>query len=330
MKPWKKVAVIGAGTMGHGIAQFFASRGVQAAIVDEAAGALDKARQMIRENLARMVELGEMKASEVDGVIGRIRFEPDLAAALDGAELVIEAVSENLDLKRSIFARLDELADPRTALASNTSSYDINEFSAAAAHHPERVLGTHWFHPPQIVPCVEVISARETDPEVTARVVAGLEALGKAPTTCKSSPGFVGNRIQFALVAEALAIVAEGLATPEEVDRIVKTSFGFRLGAFGPCEVIDQAGIDIYRAVFEYFHEKFPDKQVFNTPAILSKLAGEGRLGLKSGAGFYEYGPEAADRLREERDRKLYARLRLHREESGTGGAAGAGTEGAE
>lgn len=142
-----------------------------------------------------------------------------------------------------------------------------------------------------------------------------LESVGKAPTLCKSAPGFVANRIQYALVSEALAIVSEGLATPEEVDRIVKTSFGFRLSAFGPFEVCDQAGLDVYNTIFKYFYKVF-DRDVFKPPRILEEMVGKGRFGLKNGKGFYDYDANAAGRIRRERDKKLYDRLKIFAQEN--------------
>ena len=144
--------------------------------------------------------------------------------------------------------------------------------------------------------------------------MAFLERIGKAPTICKSAPGFVANRIQFAMAAEALHIVEEGLATPQEIDRIVKTSFGFRLSGYGPFEVMDQAGLDVYSAIFDYMYEKVGTEQ-FKPSPVLDKLVKEGRLGLKNGKGFYEYGEGAAEALKRERDEKFYRRLKLYKEE---------------
>ena len=227
--------------------------------------------------------------------------------------LVIEAVNENFELKRSIWQVLDAHAAADAILASNTSSYDINEL-AEGISHPERVIGTHWFHPPQITPCVEVIPGRDASPSNIDRVMQFLTDLGKVPTRCESAPGFVANRLQLALAAEALALVAEGLATPEEVDRIVKTSFGFRLGAYGPFEIMDQAGADTYLSVFQYLYAKL-GKAHFSPPPLLAEQVKAGRLGLKTSGGFYAYGAGAADAMRRERDRKFYARLKLIQKE---------------
>jgi 3-hydroxybutyryl-CoA dehydrogenase len=303
-----RVAVIGAGIMGHGMAQLFALRGLEVSLVDRSRALLERAQGWIRENLDHMVELGELRVGSVEAALERIHLHTELSA-VSGAQFVVEAVNEELDLKRRIFGELGSVTTSDTTLATNTSSFDINELARAAAH-PQRVIGTHWFHPSPITPCVEVIPADTTHPDTVRRTVALMERIGKYPTLCKSAPGFVANRIQFAMVAEALAIVEEGLAKPEEVDRIVRSSFGFRLGAYGPFEICDQAGLDTYGAVFRYLHEKLGRPQ-FNPPPLLDRLASQGRLGLKAKKGFYDYGGDAEQSVKRQRDRRLYARLRL-------------------
>jgi 3-hydroxybutyryl-CoA dehydrogenase len=161
---------------------------------------------------------------------------------------------------------------------------------------------------------VEVIPAEGAGQSDVEWVMKFLTNLGKVPTVCKCAPGFVANRLQFALAAEAIALVEEGLATPAEVDRVVKSSFGFRLGAYGPYEIMDQAGADTYLSVFKYLDEKL-DKPYFKPPRLLEKQVAAGKLGLKTSDGFYDYGPGAADAMRRERDRKFYARLNLVRRE---------------
>ncbi len=307
------VGVIGAGTMGHGIAQLFAARGVAVTLQDSSEAALQAAQRQIRANLDYLVELGRLPAAEADGIARRITCTLAMDELIARSAYITEAVTENLELKKELFRELDERAPEPVILASNTSSFDINAVGERV-RHKSRVIGTHWFHPPQITPCIEVIPAEGTAAEVVERTVSFLESVGKAPTLCKSAPGFVANRIQYALLSEALAIVEEGLATPEQVDRIVKTSFGFRLSAFGPLEVCDQAGLDVYATIFAYFHEVF-GRDVFKPPRILEELVAKGRFGLKNGKGFYDYGADAAQRLRRERDRKLYARLDLFAEE---------------
>jgi 3-hydroxybutyryl-CoA dehydrogenase len=316
MREIKTTSVIGAGTMGHGFAQLFAMHGIQVWLVDETEELLQRARGWINDNLNYMVELEEMRKEEIEGVLKVIQFTTDLKQAAQKADLVLEAVYENVDLKKRLFQNLDAWTPSDVILASNTSSFDINELSAVVVH-PERVIGTHGYNPPQITPCVEVIPTNSTSQETYDATFAFLKRVGKIPTRCTSAPGFVGNRIQFALAAEALAIVEEGLATPEEVDQIVKTSFGFRLSAYGPFEICDLAGLDIYDAIFKYLSTELKRDQ-FKPPAILQKLIQEGRYGVKSQRGFYEYREGVADKMKRERDKRLYRRLRLFREEEKT------------
>jgi 3-hydroxyacyl-CoA dehydrogenase len=305
--------VVGAGIMGHGFAQLLAMNKIEVFLVDQTMEFLDRARGWIVDNLDYMIELGKLKAPEKQAALSRINFTSDLAGNLPKADYVLEAVSENFDLKRGIWKTIGQKAAPGAILASNTSSYDINEL-AQGVPNPERIIGTHWFHPPQITPCVEVIPSEHANPSNIDLVVEFLTGLGKVPTICKSAPGFVANRIQTAMAAEAIALVEEGLATPAEVDRIVKSSFGFRLGAYGPFEIMDQAGADTYLGVYQYLSQKL-GKAHFKPPKLLEKQVKAGRLGLKSSGGFYDYGPGAADAMRRDRDRKFYARLELVRKE---------------
>ncbi len=307
------VLVVGAGIMGHGFAQFLAMNAIEVLLVDQSAEYLDRARGWIVDNLDYMIELGNLKAGEKEAALSKIKFTTDLAGNLPKADYVLEAVSENLELKRDVWKIIGQKAAPGAILASNTSSYDINEL-AEGVHNPERIIGTHWFHPPQITPCVEVIPSKHAGQVCIDLVMEFLTGLGKVPTICKSAPGFVANRIQMAMAAEAIALVEEGLATPAEVDRIVKSSFGFRLGAYGPFEIMDQAGADTYLGVFQYLEQKL-GKAYFKPPKLLEKQVKAGKLGLKSSGGFYKYGPGAADAMRRDRDRKFYARLQLVRKE---------------
>lgn len=317
-KKINKATIVGAGIMGHGVAQLLAQNDIQVELVDTNPEYLERARGWIEDNLNFMIELGEFVPDALEGVLARIHLSTDLAASLPGTDYVLEAVSEDFSLKRKVWRQLSQAAPGDCILASNTSSYDINEL-AEGVKGPERIVGTHWFHPPQITPCVEVIPCEGASPETVQRTLDFLESLGKAPTVCKSAPGFVANRIQMAMAREAIALVEEGLATPREVDRVVKTSFGFRLGAYGPFEIIDQAGADTYLSVFQYLFSKLP-REHFRPPQLLQKQVTAGRLGLKSSQGFYDYGPGAADTMRRDRDRKFYSRLKLVKSEWEKGG----------
>lgn len=320
MEEIKTALVVGAGTMGHGFAQVFAMNKIPVCLVDETDALLKRAQGWIADNLHYMVELKEIKKGQIKSTLDRIQFTTNLRQAAQEVDYVLEAVLENLDLKKKIFQQLDTYTPTNAILATNTSSFDINELSAVTAH-PERVIGTHWYHPPQITPCVEVIPSDSTSQETIVTTMDFLKGIGKVPTRCKSAPGFVGNRIQFAMAAEALAIVEEGLATPEEVDQIVRTSFGFRLGAYGPFQICDQAGLDVYHAIYAYLYMKLRKEQ-FKPPRILKQFIEQGHLGLKNQKGFYDYKEKTPDMIKRERDRRLYDRLRLFRKEQKEFGAS--------
>ncbi|MBW2618932.1 MAG: 3-hydroxyacyl-CoA dehydrogenase family protein [Deltaproteobacteria bacterium] len=309
MREIKKVLVLGAGVMGHGFAQVFAANGLEVYLIDRDKDVLDRGLKWIRENLESLVELERLEAEEIEKILGRVKPGLDYRPVVSEVDYVLEAVTENLELKKEVFVSLGRLTGPEVILATNTSSYDINEFCNVAAH-PERVIGTHWFHPPQITPCVEIIPGGATGEETIERATDLMKKIGKFPTRVQSGPGFVANRIQNAMAAEALKLVEEGLATPEEVDRVVKSSFGFRLSAYGPFEIIDQAGADTYLSVFEYLYSKLK-RDHFKPSPLLARLVEEGRLGLKAGAGFYEYKNGAAESLKRERDSRLWARHSL-------------------
>ena len=313
MKEIKEVLVVGAGIMGHGIAQSFAMNELPVSLADVNEELLRRAKNWIADNLNTMAELGEIGRDRIPPTLSRIQFTTALREAATKADFVLEAVNENLDLKKRLFQQFGQWTQPDAILATNSSSFDINDLGAVT-DRPERIIGTHWFHPAHITPCVEIIPSDITSQGTIDVASKLMRRIGKAPTLCKSAPGFVANRIQFAMAAEALAIIEEGLATPEEVDRIIESSIGFRLGAFGPIRIMDQAGLDTYDSVYKYLYGKLKREQ-FKPPYILKKLLEEGRFGLKSQHGFYEYKQETGETMKRERDRRLFARLRLFREE---------------
>jgi 3-hydroxybutyryl-CoA dehydrogenase len=261
--------------MGHGIARVFASVGVPVRLADRTLGLARAGRDAIAEGLS------DTAAAVVDLVtpVG------DTADAVAGAALVIEAVPEDLVLKRAVWQAIGAHAPRGATLASNTSSYDIG-LLAEAAGAPERVLGMHWYNPPYLVPCVEVVRTDAVAPDRVAAVLGWLTALGKRPAVTANTAGFVGNRLQFAMVAEAFRCLAEGVATAPDIDAIVRGSFGFRLGDYGPFEIADLAGLDVYRAILDYLAEHLGER--FAAPSNLVELAAAGRCGAKSGHGVYE------------------------------------------
>ena len=308
----KSAVVLGAGVMGHGIAQVLAMTRIRVHLVDCSPASLKRGEKWICDSIDSLIEMGAWGSSREE-VLKFINFKTATDSETENADFYLEAVNEDFDLKRAVWKELGEIAPPGAILASNTSSYDIDALCEGVPH-PERVIGTHWFHPPQITPCVEVIPSKQADKSNIDLVMDFLKGLGKIPTLCRSAPGFVANRLQLALAAEAIALVEQGLATPAEVDQVVKTSFGFRLSAYGPFEVMDQAGTDTYLSVFAYLHEKLGAPH-FKPPALLENQVKAGRLGLKTSGGFYDYTPGEADEIRRDRDRKLYRRLNMMKSE---------------
>lgn len=317
MTDFRRIAVVGAGTMGHGFAQVFAAAGREVVLTDRTAELAERGKRQIEANLPVVVEAGFLHADEVEPLLARIRTTGELADAVADAEFVLEAVFEDLAVKQETWRQLDEHAREDAVLASNTSSFDVNELAAVVTRRPERAIGTHWYNPPPIVPCVEVIPAEATAQETLDATVALLREIGKEPAVTRSVPGFVGNRIQLVMAAEAFRCVEQGIASAEDVDAIVRSSFGFRLGAYGPLRVADLAGLDTYLGVYDYMTERVGDPW-YEAPELVRSLVERGRTGVKAAGGVYDYTEEEAARLRAERDRVLYARLRAYLADRGT------------
>jgi 3-hydroxybutyryl-CoA dehydrogenase len=282
------VAVIGAGLMGHGIAQVFAGAGHQVRLFDLDQEALERAPIQIRENLAAL--------GHDPSAADRVRPVGDLAMAVGGASLVIECVREDLATKRALFAEVEPLVGPDAVLATNTSVIPIGQIMRGLARS-ERALGTHWWNPPYLVPLVEVIGTEWTSREVIAQVIALLTAIGKVPVHVRRDiPGFIGNRLQHALWREAIALVADGVCDAETIDLVVKNSFGTRLGILGPMENADLVGLDLTLAVHRTL---FPDLARDTAPSpLLETLVAERRLGMKTGSGFRDWPPADQARVR--------------------------------
>lgn len=286
--PLARIAVVGAGLMGHGIAQVFAEAGHRVRVYDAHAPALETLRARIAANLA---QLGRRAGAEA-----LVSGHTDLAEAIADADVVIEAAPEKLELKQAIFADLVRLAPRAAILASNTSVIPIGDISRGLATR-ERILGTHWWNPPFLVPLVEVVGTDATAPEHIETMMSLLAAAGKTPVHVrKDVPGFVGNRLQHALWREAIAIVAEGIADARTVDSVVKSSFGRRLTVLGPLENADLVGtdltLDIHKVVLAHLNRS-PEPSPY-----LEELVANGRLGMKSGEGFRAWTPEEASALR--------------------------------
>jgi 3-hydroxybutyryl-CoA dehydrogenase len=296
-------AVIGGGTMGLGVAECFAAAGVGVRLTDATPELTQKARERLVERARGHAEAGLLSGEAVERA-AEVETADDVSTTVRGVGLVFEAVPENLELKHQILAACSDAAPPEAVIVSNTSSLPIGEL-AEFVEDPGRFLGMHWFNPPEWTPGVEVIPADDTEPEVVDRVMVFLRSIGKRPAVVGDGPGFVANRIQTALFVEALRCVEEGLASPQEVDEVVRSCFGFRLPFFGPFQIADMAGLDVYASIFEILERGLGER--FKAPAALRELVERGHMGTKSGAGFLEYSDEERERLLLERDRRYAA-----------------------
>ncbi|MDP6178835.1 MAG: 3-hydroxyacyl-CoA dehydrogenase NAD-binding domain-containing protein [Desulfatiglandales bacterium] len=296
MSKVENIAVVGAGLMGHGIAQIFAVRGYAVTLMDLRDELLSGAIENIRSNLTLMAQRGVGQPGDIEGAIKRIRTAVGLKRAAEGAQFVVEAVTENLELKQKIFQDLDSVCPPDTILATNTSVISITEI-AQKARNPERILGTHFWNPPYLIPLVEVIRGQETGACAMDTTVELLKGLGKHPVRVnKDVPGFVGNRLQHALWREAISIVERGIADPSTVDECIKYGFGLRLPVLGPLETADMVGTDLTLAIHDYIL-KYIEGSPEPSP-LLKKKVEKGDLGFKTGRGFQDWTPEETQRSR--------------------------------
>jgi len=305
--PIKRVAIIGAGTMGLGVAQCFALAGLDVALVDETPEQSQQALERLSGRVRNHVAAGLVPETAIEAA-RTVRAASDIRAAAASADLVFEAAPERIEIKRDVLAACDVHAPVDAIIATNTSSLPIDDL-AAFVERKERFLGLHWFNPPEWTPAVEVIPSAHTDVGVVERAREFLLALGKKPATVASGPGFVANRIQFALFREALACVEAGLATPQEIDEVVRSSFGFRLPFYGPFQIADMAGLDVYVNIMDVLADGLGAD--WEAPAALRDIVAEGRLGAKTLAGFYEYSEEERAALLIERDKRYAALSRL-------------------
>jgi 3-hydroxybutyryl-CoA dehydrogenase len=306
-----QTAVLGAGTMGHGIAQVLALAGHQVRLFDPLPEAHDKARQAITKSLALCVEMGLNTKEQAADCLERISHHTDLAEACRGAGLIVESVPEDMELKRRLYASLEEMVPPETIICTNTSALSINEL-ARDLQHPHRFVGTHFWNPAQVMPCVEIVKGERTAPEIFETVAEIMRKAGKEPVKVqKDLPGFLGNRMQHALQREAMSLVEQGVASAEDVDRVVHHSFGLRLALMGPMERADLGGLDTTLKVQNYLLP-FLDDRTTACP-MLEKQVAAGRLGAKTGAGFFEWPPEKSARVVAQRDRALLSIIQLKR-----------------
>jgi len=278
------VAVIGSGTMGNGIAHVFAQHGFAVALIDINQPALDRGVATITKNLDRQVAKATLSEDDKAATLGRLRTFTSLAEGVANAELVVEAATENVDLKLQIFRDLDQHAPAGAILASNTSSISITKI-AAVTKRPAQVIGMHFMNPVPVMKLVEVIRGYATSDEVTQRVMELSRQLGKTPTEVNDYPGFVANRILMPMINEAIISLFEGVAGVEEIDTVMKLGMAHPMG---PLQLADFIGLDVCLAILRVLHEGLGNPKYAPCPLLVNMVMA-GRLGVKSGEGFYQY-----------------------------------------
>ena len=321
---WPRVAaIVGVGLMGTGFAQLFALAGIDTIVADTDAELARAGRERAIRLAAQFEAGGLMAAGAADAIAERVRAANSLEEAAAQSEFLLEAVTESPAVKQGVYRRAELVMADDAVIATNTSAIPIREL-APALRRPERFVGTHWFNPPQWIPCVELIAGPATSAAVMQRTAALLVRLGKVPVTVGDGAGFVANRLQFAMYKEAVSIVADGVATAEQVDEVVRNSFGFRLPIFGPFEIADMAGLDIYVGAYAALEADLGVR--FRAPHELTERVARGHLGAKTGGGFSSLGPADLMRVTQWRDRAYVALSRLLAElarERGADGSAG-------
>lgn len=280
----KKVGVVGCGLMGHGIAQVAAAAGYTVVVRETEQAPLDKGMGRIRKSLDKLVAKEKMTRADADAAWGRVSGTLELADLAD-CDLVVEAIIEDLEIKRSLYADLGKLCKPETIFASNTSSFPLHEMGAASGR-PQNMVGLHFFNPVQLMKLVEVVRTKDTAENVLAEAKAFGEAVGKVPVAANDTPGFVVNRLLVPYMAEAMRMVERGDSTPADVDAGMTLGCGHPMGPF---TLTDYVGLDTTLSILEGWHEKEPGNPLFVPPALLKQKVAEGKLGRKTGEGFFKW-----------------------------------------
>ncbi|MGH2617841.1 MAG: 3-hydroxyacyl-CoA dehydrogenase NAD-binding domain-containing protein [Thermomicrobiales bacterium] len=301
----KKVAVIGAGTMGPGMAATFARNGFETALYDVKPEQLDKAKGAVDFVYTILIGGGFMTSDDADAGRERITYTTDLDEALRGADFVLETVPEQKELKQNVFKDLETRVGDDVILATNTSGIPISDI-AAVTRVPKRVVGMHWSNPPHLIPVIEVIRGEQTSDETARATVGIVEKIGMVPAMVdRDVAGFVENRILYAIMREALHLLDEGVASAEAIDTITKWGIGYKLAVIGPLELLDMAGLDIYTSVASYLNKDL-NASPGVSQTVTDKVA-EGKLGIKTQGGLFDYTPERIQQLQQQRGRKLVA-----------------------
>lgn len=299
-----KVVLAGAGTMGASLAQVYAQAGWDTVLYNRSASGLERAKNLIELNQATFVKEEILSEEESKTLLARIKMTTEKGDFADAA-LVVESIVEKLDAKQEFWAEISQIVPEDALLATNTSGLHITDI-AKACKHPERFMGQHWLNPPHLLPLCEIIAGEKTSPENVQKMRTLVQSLGKQPVVVADINGFIINRIQFAVLREALHIVDIGAATFEDVDTVLKAGMGLRYAALGPFGVADFGGLDTFDHINSYLNAELDDSKVGNKR--LHEMVKAGKLGVKSGQGFYDYSGDKADAAIWERDR-LYIEL---------------------
>jgi 3-hydroxybutyryl-CoA dehydrogenase len=280
----KKIAVIGAGTMGNGIAHVFAQKGFQVHLIDTQAAALDKALATIEKNLDRQINKGILSAEDKSTTLQSITQFTSIELGVVDVDLVIEAATENREIKKSIFKQMDQFAKADCILATNTSSISIGQL-AAVTTRPSKVIGMHFMNPVPVMKLVEIINGTATNQATTDAIVALTTTLDKIPCVVKDAPGFIANRILMPMINEAIHAFSEGISDAQTIDQIMKLGMAHPMG---PLQLADYIGLDVCKNILDIMHAGFENDKYAPCP-LLVNMVKEGKLGVKSGEGFYKY-----------------------------------------
>lgn len=312
----QRVAVIGLGTMGHGIAQTFAIAGCEVTGYDDVAAARESLHARVHQNLLDFVDAGLLSADQIESVLGRITVCDSEAEAVRDVEFVTEAIREEIVAKQELFERLEKLVSDETILASNSSTFPISQ-SGVRLRTPERAIVTHWFNPPHIVPAVEVVGSPATSVATISTTLELLRRAGKLAIRINQElPGFLVNRVQVAVMREVWDLLDRGVASVEDIDAAIRGSMGFRLAALGPLQIHDFGGLDIQTAVYRNLVPEIASG--LDVPETVQGIVDDGHHGFKTGCGFYEYPAETAEQLLSDRDQRYLALLKMFHQRNTT------------